>query len=108
MSSTSHYALMKNDKWRDRLADAIKQQNRSLRQVSLQAGKGAGYLHSILVEGKDPSVDNLTDVCHALGISLAFALYGLDISPQKERLLRLYDEHPEMQDGIMRLLESQG
>ena len=98
---------MENENWRDRLTAAIKEKNISLRKVSLASGKGAGYLHSILVEGKDPSIDNLAEVCRIVGVTLPYVLYGYSISPQAERLLRLFEARPEMREGILQLLESQ-
>lgn len=106
-SSLADNTLMENDNWRGRLAAAIKEKNTSLRKVSLASGKGAGYLHSILVEGKDPSIDNLAEVCRIVGVTLPYVLYGYSISPEAERLLRLFEARPEMREGILKLLESQ-
>lgn len=54
---------MGNDDWRARLQKAIDDSGMSYRAVSLAANKGPGYIHSILNEGKYPSVVNLIAVC---------------------------------------------
>lgn len=97
---------MADEKWRSRLAEAIVAKQMSKRSVSLAAGQGPGYVHSILSEGKDPSVANLEAVCRAVGVSLQFVLYGYEISPETERLLRLMEDHPESRDGILKILEA--
>lgn len=97
---------MVDDAWRKRLADAIAAKKMSKRSVSLDAGLGPGYVHSILSEGKDPSVANLEAVCKIVGVSLQYVLYGYDISPETERLLRLMEENPDSRDGILRILEA--
>lgn len=97
---------MVDDMWRKRLADAMADKKMSKRATSLAAGQGPGYVHSILSEGKEPSVANLEAVCKAVGVSLQFVLYGYDISPETERLLRLMEENPEKRDGILKILEA--
>lgn len=98
---------MSDETWRTRLAAAMKEKSLSLRKVSLAADKGPGYLHSILVEGKDPSVDNLTEVCRIVGVTLPYVLYGYDLTPETERLLRLLEEKPEMREGVLKILEAE-
>jgi ribonucleoside-diphosphate reductase alpha chain len=56
--------------WRARLSAAIQKSGKSAREVSIAAGKGAGYVHSILKERKEPTVDSLLAVCLALNISV--------------------------------------
>lgn len=77
------------------------------RSVSLAAGKAPGYVHSLLVEGKDPSVDNLTKVCEVVGVTLPYVLYGYQMSPATERLLLLIESRPDLRDGVLKILESQ-
>lgn len=54
--------------WRSRLAEAVEKSGRSKRDVSSSAGLGSGYVHSILSEGKDPTVSNMLRICAALGV----------------------------------------
>lgn len=83
--------------WRDRLRQTLDNSGKSMRAVSMAAGLGDNYLHSILGEGKEPSIDRLLKIADTLNISLAWLLYGIEIGPQEERLLRLYAKLPETQ-----------
>jgi ribonucleoside-diphosphate reductase alpha chain len=42
-----------------------------MRQISLDAGLGSGYVHSILKEGHSPTVENLEKLAKALGVGLS-------------------------------------
>lgn len=57
--------------WRKVISDALIEKARSMRGVSLEAGLGKGYLHSVLIEGKDPTLDNFTKICGVLELSAA-------------------------------------
>lgn len=74
--------------WRERLDAAIEKSGKSARAVSIESGNGPGYVHSILREGKDPSVDNLESVCNAVPTSLIFVLFGFDVEPEDEEIIR--------------------
>lgn len=95
---------MQGNDWRVRLEDAINKSGRSKRELSLAAGKGPGYLFSILSEGKDPTIDNLIAICAALNVSLSKILYGIEISPQTEEILSLIEDNPKSRDGILQIL----
>jgi transcriptional regulator with XRE-family HTH domain len=96
-----------NDEWRKRLSEAVANSKKSKRQVSLEAGLGAGYVHSILSEGKDPTVANLMKVCEKLNVSLWAILYGADISAEDEELLRLYQaSSPSERSALLNLVRS--
>lgn len=92
--------------WRDRLAAALEASGKSKREVSLASGSGPGYLHSILKEGKDPSVENLARICGALGVSLTKVLYGIDISPATERLMRAAEASEATRNHLLAILEA--
>lgn len=97
-------AAMADNDWRARLTTALEKSGKTKRAVSLEAGRGPGYLHSILAEGKDPTVDNLIQVCQALGVSLSYVLYGVDLSPETEEVLSLLERHPAARAGILQIL----
>ena len=99
---------MADNDWRTRLDEAIRKSGKSRRAVSLEAGRGAGYVHSLLAEGKDPTVDNLMQVCEAVGASAAFILYGVDISPETEEVIRLLERNPAAREGILTILRGKG
>jgi transcriptional regulator with XRE-family HTH domain len=91
---------------RQRISAVLTEKNISKRQASLAAGLGPGYVHSIIAEGKEPTVTNLAQVCNAIGVSLAYVMYGAEISPQVEKLISLIDQNPQKRDAILALLES--
>lgn len=68
----------------------MEQTDRSLRDISLKAGMGAGYLHGVLVEKKDPTIGNLLKIADQIGVSLSHIIYGIELGADEERLLRLY------------------
>lgn len=96
---------MADEAWRKRLEDAIKNSNRSKREISLKAGKGAGYVHSILSEGKDPTIESLIAVCQELGVSLTWIVYGFEISPATEQLLSLIEQNPDDRAAVLQILQ---
>lgn len=94
--------------WRSRLEAALTKSGKSMRSVSLGAGMGPGYLHSILKGGKDPTIDNLVAVCREIGVSLSWVLYGLEISPETEEILReLEASSPLRRQGLLQFLRDE-
>lgn len=91
--------------WRTRLEAALKDRRISKRAASLKAGLGPGYVHSILTEGKEPTVDNLITVCVANGLPATYVVFGYAVTPEFEELGRLYDSAPEStKAGIRQIL----
>lgn len=104
---------MSSDSWRVRLAEVIERSGRSDREISLSAKPsnprkpklGPGYVHSILKEGKDPTISNLLAICEAAGASIYYVLGGFDITPEREEFLRLLVEADSKDvDAVRRLL----
>ncbi|MBB5074367.1 pyrroline-5-carboxylate reductase [Bartonella callosciuri] len=96
---------MNIDGWRQRLNVALEKSGRSKRSVSLAAGKGAGYLHSILSEGKEPTVESLARICHEINIGMNYVLYGHGASPEDKEFLDLISKlSPEERQAILTLL----
>ena len=95
---------MKSASWRERLAAAIAESGMSKRAVSLAANAGPGYIHSILAEGKDPTVEKLMAVCVAIKVSPTFILYGVDVNPEDAELLAAMKEDPATRDAVLSLL----
>lgn len=91
---------------RARLRAALKEKGLSMRQISIQAKCGPGYVYSVLEEGKEPTVTKLAQICNAADLSMSYILYGMKLSPETERLISLFEEHPEKRDGILALLRS--
>ncbi len=97
---------MSSSDWRDRLAEAIRESGKSKRAISLASGNGPGYVHSILSEGKDPTIGKLIAVCEAIPVSVTYVLHGHDITPEDEKLLEHLRNHPSKRDAIQKLLSS--
>lgn len=95
------------DSMRQRLAAKLEEKNIPMRTAGVNAGLGMSYVSGILKEGKDPQVTKLAKLCDANGISLTWVLYGIDITPESEKLLKLFESEPEKRDSILALL-SQG
>ncbi len=93
--------------WKIRLEEALEKSGRSKRSVSLAAGLGPGYVHSILKEGKDPTVENLIAVANVVGVSLSHLLYGYEVSKEAEEILALLEKRPHQRDAILQLLRDQ-
>jgi len=104
-SSIEDEFIMENTEWRDRLAQAIKTSGKSKRAVSLESGNGPGYVHSIISEGKDPTISNLIAVCDAVPVSIISILHGTDISAEDAELLRILKTDPEKLIAIQRLIK---
>ncbi|WP_336288176.1 MULTISPECIES: XRE family transcriptional regulator [unclassified Bartonella] len=96
---------MNIDGWRKRLSEALKKSGRSKRSVSLAAGKGAGYLHSILTEGKEPTIESLARICHEINISMNYILYEDGASLEDKEFIDLVSKlSPEERQAILTLL----
>jgi lambda repressor-like predicted transcriptional regulator len=92
--------------WRDRLASAIEERGETMRSASLKAKLGANYVHGVLKDGKDPTVEKLLAVCEALGISPAYILLGDKAPPEVEALLLLMQTSPARRQAILDLLRT--
>lgn len=97
---------MADDAWRERLQKAVTESGKSKRSISLASGNGQGYLHSILAEDKDPTIENLMSVCDAIPVSLAYILYGFEITPEDTDLLAALKESPETRDAVLTLIRA--
>ena len=98
---------MNSSDWRDRLATAITESGKSKRSISQASGNGPGYVHSILSEGKEPTINKLMAVCEAIPVSVVFVLHGHDVTPEDEELLEHLRRHPSKREAIQRLLSSE-
>jgi ribonucleoside-diphosphate reductase alpha chain len=96
---------MESSGWKNRLAAGIREKGKSEREVSLAAGRGPGYVHSILKENKDPTIDNLIEVCRAAELSLIWVLFGVEMSRETEEIVQaLEDASPEQRKGLLQFL----
>lgn len=94
-----------SNEMRKRLESSLKDAGISMRAASLKAELTAGYAHSILKDGKEPTVAYLARLCEANNISLAYVLFGYDMSPATEKLIDLIERSPERRDAVLALLD---
>lgn len=108
MSEIEDIRGMGQETWRDRLTAAIKDSGKSMRAISRATGRGPGYVHSILKDGKDPTIDNLIEVCGQVGVSLSYLIYGFDVSDENEKILHLLQSASDQRRrGILQILEDE-
>ncbi|GHE88501.1 hypothetical protein GCM10016455_05790 [Aliiroseovarius zhejiangensis] len=97
---------MSNSDWRQRLEEAIAESGKSMRSISIASGNGPGYVHSIIVEGKDPTISNLIAVCDTIPTSIIYILHGHDVTPEDAEILDLLHRHPDKRSAIQSLISS--
>ena len=90
--------------WRNRLTKALEESGKSKRSVSLASGNGPGYLHSILTDGKDPTIENLLSICDNIGVSAVYIIYGYDVGKEEAELLEILRANPSKRSAILSLL----
>lgn len=96
---------MSDDLWRGRLEAAIEKDGRSLRDISLAAKLSHGYLHGILRDNKEPTLDRFIRICKELKISLSYALLGVDVSAETEAILSGLEGDAKTRDAILAILD---
>lgn len=95
---------MSNDDWRKRLETAVDADGRSLRDISLAAGLSHGYLHGILRDGKEPTLDRFRKICAEMGLSLSYVLIGTNISPATEDIISALEADDKTREAVLSLL----
>ncbi len=70
----------------------------------MAAGKGPGYVHSLLSEGKSPTIENLMELCKQIGTSPSYILYGVDVQPEDAEIIAAMRDDPETRDAVLALL----
>ena len=93
--------------WRARLHAAVKASGHSMRAISLEAGLSKNYLHSILVDGKEPTVASVIAIAEVLGVSAGELIDGRRVSPETQRLTEVWDSLPmERRRALLQFLSS--
>lgn len=77
-----------------------------MREVSMAAGLSAGYLHGILRDDKEPTLDRFIKICKELDVSLAYTLMGLDISAATEELIVRMEGNEARLEALLSLFPS--
>ena len=84
-----NYSGMK-DGWFLRLCEAVRRDERSLNQISLDAGLGRNYVQQMIKEEKKPGTDRLLRLLDVLGRNDALYIYtGLRVDPEDVEFLEI-------------------
>ncbi len=68
------------------------------------AGLSHGYVHGILKDGKDPTLENLIRICAALETDLLHLLFQLKIDRQTAEILTAILSNSELKSAVHTLL----
>ena len=91
--------------WRTRIEAALERDRRSLREVSLAANVSHGYLHGILRDDKEPTLDRFVRICGALHISVVYALTGIDMNQETEAVIEALQKDDRLRQAILTLID---
>lgn len=98
---------MADSSWIERLSQALTEKRVSMRELSLAMGRAPGYVHSLVKDAKQPSINNMVAMSDKLGVSLMWLVFGIEMSGDAERLLRLYSSlGPDQQREFLRMAEA--
>lgn len=97
---------MLSEGWRIRLEEAARASGKSANAISAAAGLAPNYLHGVLKQGKEPTVERLLRLCEAIPASPIYILHGHDVQPEDEKILRLLRDNPRARAGILAILAS--
>ena len=93
------------DGWRKRLAGALKEKKLSWNKASLCAGLSHGYIHGLLSDGKEPTLENFEAICAGNGLSVTEILLGLNLNAESEKILQALAELPkDRRDALVSFL----
>ena len=91
------------EKMRARLDGEIKRQRRSMTEVSLAAGLSKSYVRNIISRDQVPTVDKLHSICEALGISIPWLLYGINLPADSSAIFDLLENDPKKFYALLEL-----
>ena len=91
------------ENWLERLREVIDADQRSLRQISMDAGLGPNYVQQMLHNGKAPTIDKLQAILDTLGTARTFYIItGVHVSQRDVEFLQLVLAAPEHLRGPIR------
>lgn len=98
----------KIESWFERFVQLIKNDSRSMDEISKQAHCGQNYVQQMIKYNKRPSVDNFLAILKVLGdASAIYVLTGFEINEQDLRLINLLNESDESRrEAILTLLDT--
>ncbi len=96
--------------WRDRLKQALREKERSMRDVSMKAGLSEGYLAGILQDGdgqRDPSIEAVIAIANEVGVTLSWLMDDVNLTVSEARVLRLLKAlGPRQQEALLQAAEA--
>lgn len=97
------------ENWRRRLIEAIHNDGRSYRALSLDAGLGPNYVNQLLApDSRGPTASALIKLLNVLKVSPTFIITGSPMTPEMEELLDLAARmSPESRDKLIDFLRSE-
>ncbi len=88
--------------WKVRLVDAIENSGMTYRAISIECGKGKGYIHQLVKQNKEPSISTAIKICEVIGVSPASVLLGIDLSAKADEFIKIFAQLPDAkQDNIL-------
>jgi transcriptional regulator with XRE-family HTH domain len=79
-----------DDKWFDRLLDAVRRDGRDMKAISLSAGLGENYVQQMLKDRKKPKINTLVRLLKALGrADTLYIITGAGFSDVDRQLLEV-------------------
>ncbi|MDW3224909.1 MAG: adenosylcobalamin-dependent ribonucleoside-diphosphate reductase [Paracoccaceae bacterium] len=82
--------------FRKSLAALIENSGKTMRQIALEADLSHDYLHGVINEGKEPSVDRLKTVAKVLGVGLSEIMGGTEYASE---VITTDDAEPQRPHG---------
>lgn len=89
------------DGWKDRLADAIDKDGRSLRALCQAANVSVNVLSQLFNCGKVPKITTFAAICRVLNVSPIYVLEGVDLARTDIELLKAWNAASEARRGAM-------
>lgn len=79
-----------DDKWFDRLLDAVRHDGRDMKTISAAAGLGENYVQQMLKDRKKPKINTLVRLLKALGrADTLYIITGAQFSDADRQLLEV-------------------
>lgn len=94
------------DMMRNRLAEEISRQHRSMAEVSAAAGLSKGYIRNVIKRDQVPTIDKLHIICRELKVPLMWIVYGVNIPPEARAVCDLLERDPKRVHALLVLAQS--
>lgn len=90
MAEEDDIPLAMDDRWFDRLLEAIRRDGRDMKAISAAARLGENYVQQMVKEGKKPKLNTLVRLLQALGrADTLYIITGTEFTPADRQLLEV-------------------